>query len=75
MAALSGDYAGPHKAFALFSTITFLFAVGQVVGPFLAGSIAGQTGTFAVSYLLCAALTSMAIVLSLMLPPTAANNL
>lgn len=69
MAALSGDYGGPHKAFALFSTITFLFAVGQVVGPFLAGSLAGQTGTFAVSYLLCAALTSVAVVLSLMLPP------
>lgn len=68
MAALSGDYAGPQKAFTLFSTITFLFAIGQAIGPLLAGSIAGWTGTFTFSYLLCAFLTCLAILLSLALP-------
>ena len=68
MAALSGDYAGPDKAFALFSAITFIFASGQVAGPFLAGLIAEQTGSFSFSYLLSAAFTALAVLLALFLP-------
>lgn len=68
MAALAGDYAGPDKAFALFSAITFIFALGQVAGPFLAGIIAEQTGTFAISYLLAAGLTAGAALLAMLLP-------
>ena len=68
MAALSGDYAGPDKAFAMFSAITFIFAVGQVAGPFLAGVIAEQTGTFSPSYLLAAGLTATAVILAMLLP-------
>jgi len=68
MAALAGDYAGPDKALALFSAITFIFAVGQAAGPFLAGLIAEQTGDFSGSYLLAAALTAMAAMLALLLP-------
>lgn len=68
MAALTGDYAGPDKTFALFSAITFIFAIGQVAGPFLAGLIAEQTGSFSGSYLLAAALTGMAVLLALLLP-------
>ncbi len=69
MAALSGDYAGPDKAFAMFSAITFIFATGQVAGPFFAGLIAEQTGTFSGSYLVAAALTATAVLLALLLPP------
>ena len=68
MAALAGDYAGPDKTFAFFSAITFIFATGQVAGPFLAGLIAERTGTFAGSYLLAAALTATAVLLALLLP-------
>ena len=68
MAALSGDYAGPDKAFAFFSTITLLFAAGQVTGPFLAGLIAEMSGSFAPSYLLSAAMTTIAALLSFFLP-------
>lgn len=68
MAALAGDYAGPDKAFALFSVLTFVFAIGQVAGPFLAGVIAEQTGSFAMSYLLAAALTAGAVLLAALLP-------
>lgn len=68
MAALTGDYAGPDKTFAMFSALTFLFATGQVAGPFLAGLIAERTGTFSGSYLLAAALTAIAVMLALLLP-------
>ncbi len=72
MAALTGDYAGPDKTFALFSAITFIFATGQVAGPFLAGMIAERTGSFSGSYLLAAALTAVAVLLALLLPKPAA---
>jgi MFS family permease len=68
MAALTGDYAGPDQTFAMFSAITFIFATGQVAGPFLAGLIAERTGTFSGSYLLAAALTAIAVLLSWALP-------
>ncbi len=68
MAALTGDYAGPDKTFAMFSAITFIFATGQVAGPFLAGLIAEQTGSFSGSYLLAAALTGLAVLLAMLLP-------
>ena len=68
MAALAGDYAGPDKAIALFSAITFIFAIGQVAGPFLAGLIAERTGSFAASYLLAAGLTAGAVILAMLLP-------
>ena len=68
MAALAGDYAGPDKAFALFSAITFIFAVGQVAGPFIAGMIAGRTGAFSAGYLLAAGLTAGAVLLAMLLP-------
>jgi MFS family permease len=71
MAALAGDYAGPDKAFALFSALTFIFAIGQVAGPFLAGVIAEQTGSFAMSYLLAAGMTTGAVLLAMILPDPA----
>ena len=68
MAALTGDYAGPDQTFAMFSAITFIFATGQVAGPFLAGLIAERTGSFSGSYLLAAALTAFAVLLAAILP-------
>jgi sugar phosphate permease len=74
MAALAGDYAGPDKAFALFGVITFVFALGQVAGPFLAGLIAEHTGSFAASYLLAACLTAGAAFLAMLLPRPAGKR-
>ncbi len=68
MAALSGDYAGPDKAVAMFSSITFIFALGQVTGPLLAGLLAQQTNSFSIGYLLAASMTALAVCLSLLLP-------
>ena len=37
MAALAGDRAGPEKVAQLFGVITFIFGLGQIAGPALAG--------------------------------------
>lgn len=68
MAALVGDYAGPERASAMFGFVTFVFGIGQVTGPFIAGMLAERTGTFSTSFMLAAVLATVAIILSLLLP-------
>jgi predicted MFS family arabinose efflux permease len=68
MAALAGDYAGPEKAVAMFGALTFIFALGQVTGPVVAGLLAERTGGFAASYLLSAGMAALAAVLAMLLP-------
>jgi MFS family permease len=68
MAALVGDHAGPERTAAMFGFITFLFGIGQIVGPACAGFLAEQSGTFSSSFLLAAVLAGAAMVLSLLLP-------
>ena len=68
MAALVGDHAGPERTAALFGFVTFLFGIGQIIGPACAGFLAEQSGTFSLSFLLAAVLAGIAMVLSLLLP-------
>ncbi len=68
MAALVGDHAGPERTAALFGFVTFLFGIGQIIGPACAGFLAEQSGTFSSSFLLAAVLAGIALVLSLLLP-------
>jgi len=68
MAAAIGDYLGKARAAAGFSIITFCFAIGQTLGPVVAGIIAESSGTFTGSYLASGGLTVAAIVLCLFLP-------
>jgi predicted MFS family arabinose efflux permease len=68
MAAAVGDYLPISRAAAAFSAITVFFALGQTVGPGVAGVIAEMVGSFQPSYLASAGLTGLAIFLSLMLP-------
>ena len=68
MAALVGDHAGPERTAALFGFVTFLFGIGQIIGPACAGYLAEQSGTFSLSFLLSAILAGVAMVLSLLLP-------
>lgn len=68
IAALVGDHAGPERTAALFGFVTFLFGIGQIIGPACAGFLAEQSGTFALSFLLAAILAAIAMVLSLLLP-------
>ena len=74
MAAAAGDYLGPRRAVAAFGTMTFLFGIGQMLGPVLAGWLAEASGSFASSYGLAAALAVLAIGLTIPLPrPTLAK--
>jgi MFS family permease len=68
IAALIGDHAGPERTAALFGFVTFLFGLGQIIGPACAGFLAEKSGTFSGSFLLAAILAGMAMVLSLLLP-------
>lgn len=68
MAALVGDYAGPERVASLFGFVTFIFGLGQISGPFLAGVLAEMSGSFASSFLLAALLAVAALFLSAFLP-------
>ncbi|MBI4792790.1 MAG: MFS transporter [Deltaproteobacteria bacterium] len=68
MTALIGDYVGPHRTVAVFGFITFIFGIGQIAGPYLAGVLAESTGSFAGSFYLASALAVMGALLSAALP-------
>jgi MFS family permease len=68
MAAAVGDYLGKARAAAAFSIITFCFAIGQTLGPAVAGMVAESTGTFTGSYLASAVLTGLAVLWARFLP-------
>ncbi len=68
MAALVGDLAGTERVAAIFGFVTFIFGLGQIIGPFLAGILAEKTGSFAGSFVLAAALAVSAVILSAFLP-------
>ena len=68
MAAAVGDYLGKARAAAAFSIVTFCFAIGQTIGPALAGMVAESTGTFTGSYLASAVVTGFAMIFSWYLP-------
>ncbi len=67
MAATVGDLVGPARASASFGFVTIFFGVGQVSGPALAGFLAESTGLFDTAFLICAALTTIAAVVSMRL--------
>lgn len=69
MAAAVGDYVGPAHAVSAFGTLTFVFGLGQIAGPTIAGLLAEATRSFASSYLMAALLAAVAIYLSLRLKP------
>jgi len=52
----------------IFGFVTFIFGLGQIIGPFLAGILAETTGSFAGSFLLAAAMAGIAVILSAFLP-------
>ncbi len=73
MAAAVGDYLGAARAAQAFGFVTFIFALGQIVGPAIAGILAEASGSFTGSFYLASALAVLAIALSVFLrkPDTA----
>ncbi|MCC5856934.1 MAG: MFS transporter [Ectothiorhodospiraceae bacterium] len=72
MAAATGDYMGPKHAAGAFGIITFMFGIGQVVGPAVAGVLTEWQHSFAGSYLMASGLAVLAILWCLLLrrPPS-----
>jgi predicted MFS family arabinose efflux permease len=64
MVAAVGEYVGPDKALAAFGFITFIFGLGQITGPSIAGVLAERTGSFSSSFFMAAAFAAAAIVLT-----------
>jgi len=67
MAASVGDYAGPKNMTTAFGLVTFIFGLGQIAGPAVAGMLAEMQGGFAQSFIMAAAFAGLAIILSLFL--------
>jgi len=64
MVAAVSEYVGPEKALAAFGFITFIFGLGQITGPSIAGILAERTGSFSSSFFMAAALAAAAIALT-----------
>ena len=64
MTALVGDYVGPEKTARVFGFITFIFALGQIAGPAIAGFLAEKYGSFSSSFLMAAIFAGFAVFLS-----------
>jgi MFS family permease len=64
MAAAVGDYVGTEGMFKAFGFITFIFGIGQIIGPFVAGLLAETSGSFSGSFLVAGILAAAAVYLS-----------
>ncbi len=64
MVAAVSEYVGAEKALAAFGFITFIFGLGQITGPSVAGMLAENTGSFSSSFFMAAVLAAAAIVLT-----------
>jgi MFS family permease len=67
MVAAVSEYVGIDKALAAFGFITFIFGLGQIAGPSVAGILAETTGSFSSSFFMAAALAGAAILISSLL--------
>ncbi len=65
MAALVGDVYGADRTPAVFGFVTFIFGLGQVAGPAIAGLIAEKSGTLSYSFILAFLFSALAVWLSL----------
>jgi MFS family permease len=75
MVAAVSEYVGQEKALAAFGFITFIFGLGQITGPSIAGVLAEKTGSFSSSFFMAAALAATAILLAAFLrKPDPAGN-
>jgi len=64
MLAAVSDQVGPEHALSAFGFITFVFGLGQIAGPAVAGLLAERTGSFHSSFGMAAAFAALAIALT-----------
>jgi len=64
MVAAVSEYVGIDKALAAFGFITFIFGLGQITGPGVAGMLAEKTGSFSSSFYMAAVFAGVAILLT-----------
>ena len=64
MVAAVSEYVGVDKALAAFGFITFIFGLGQITGPSIAGILAERTHSFSSSFFMAAAFAGAAILLT-----------
>ena len=64
MVAAVSEYVGVNNALAAFGFITFIFGLGQIAGPAVAGLLAEKTGSFSSSFFMAAAFAGVGIVLT-----------
>lgn len=62
MTALIGDRVGPDETARIFGIITFIFAIGQIAGPAMAGHLAETSGSFSGSFLVASACTAAGVI-------------
>jgi len=74
MAAAAGDAVGGQLAPAALGVITLIFAIAQIFGPFVGGSIKDATGTFTYAFMLCAAVALVGALCSLLLKKRASER-
>ncbi len=67
MAAVVGDYVGSVRASSAFGIITFIFGLGQITGPAVAGVLAEKTNSFSSSFYMAAVAVALAILLTVVL--------
>lgn len=67
MAAAAGDYFGPLKAPSVFGFMTFVFSIGQITGPVVAGLIAEATGSLSLVFTISSVSAGIGLFLSSML--------
>jgi MFS family permease len=65
MAALIGDIYGAERTPEVFGFVTFIFSIGQIGGPAVAGMIADKTGSFSYSFLMASFMAVLAILLTI----------
>jgi MFS family permease len=64
MVAAVSDHVGAERALGVFGVITFLFGIGQVAGPAMAGMLAERAGSFSSSFYMAAAIAAAGILVS-----------